>query len=921
MRRLSWALALAAVAQVAQSIALLKNEAMILYSDVSPKLRIITKSSAFSGLMASDIECVFTPKVDPSAYTINIANDIMLTLTLNPKKAWLEQATAEGNTLYLVELKIKGENKLDGAEDVAKVIATPSVLGSDQIIYQKASRQFVINGTNFNPKRTDLIFDPPLIRNQDYLLNVATAKTLVLTRTTGSQWRDDPGPLKLRRVDTGGGQLRVNADAGGLTVAEVQADLDVHGVTVESTPNERSYQSTGRISVIGEGFNAADNHMRFANGLRGHGVNYTTVEHSETMLTLALASGSQWRANPENLPGPLNLLAVDAGGGFVAVGPTEAKKGRAVATIFEDVFVQPNPGKVLFASHTHELWVVGRGFTRGDYKTQLTFDPPLEDRIPNDITLLVYNRTHIKLTLFEGESWLGPKITQPIGLRVKTANTGPGPVTLHGDGTSHGAAKSVSGFGKGVLVATLQPDEEPHGGVQVLRSTAQSLYQTAALKDLKLSGKGFADGMAFNFDNGLVKNVDYKLAVDDAEHATLTLKANRKWRVEGGALRVMSVLVPGEAEPVLVGSGGEGVAVAEILDDPFITAGERIIFATHTKQLVINGYGFVLDDTRITLAPTLADAYYLDSVEPYRLVLRLRDGFSWADDVYLEGSAQDVYVTKIDTRAGEVVMNNGDGVVVAKVEADLDDNNCDDSCEYAFDGLCDDGSSKERDWYDDDYGGLYGYDDGQYYDYGYYYYGDDEQSGGGDDDTFLAAICDVGTDCTDCGGPTHPSEAVAVACDNSCQWANDGFCDDDRTSGLCASGTDCHDCGPAGASNFTSLFGDDWEWNADGDTFWDDDDNYWAGDDELAYAPMEAVDDKARLNDGVGSLFINAMQSVVYFIGMVFCTGGAFVGYKMYTGQLAPVSFPMADEPGDTEMLLADKKAGSVPITPDVFHS
>jgi hypothetical protein len=239
------------------------------------------------------------------------------------------------------------------------------------------------------------------------------------------------------------------------------------------------------------------------------------------------------------------------------------------------------------------------------------------------------------------------------------------------------------------------------------------------------------------------------------------------------------------------------------------------------------------------------------------------------------------------------------------------------SCEYAFDGLCDDGSSKERDWYDDDYGGFYGYDDGQYYDYGYYYYGDDKEG----DDTFLAAICDVGTDCTDCGGPTHPTQEVTVECDNSCQWANDGFCDDDRTSGLCSAGTDCHDCGPAGASNFTSLFGDDWEWNADGDTFWDDDDNYWAGDDELAYAPMEAVEDKTRMNDGVGSLFINAMQSVVYFIGMVFCTGGAFVGYKMYTGQVSPMAFPMADEPGDTEMLLAKSGKADVPITPDVFHS
>jgi hypothetical protein len=71
----------------------------------------------------------------------------------------------------------------------------------------------------------------------------------------------------------------------------------------------------------------------------------------------------------------------------------------------------------------------------------------------------------------------------------------------------------------------------------------------------------------------------------------------------------------------------------------------------------------------------------------------------------------------------------------------------------------------------------------------------------------------------------------------------------------------------------------------------------------------------------VGSLFINAMQSVVFFIGFVFCTFGVIGGYKMYSGELPPVHFPMADEPGDTEMLLATKKAGSVPITPDVFHS
>ena len=69
-------------------------------------------------------------------------------------------------------------------------------------------------------------------------------------------------------------------------------------------------------------------------------------------------------------------------------------------------------------------------------------------------------------------------------------------------------------------------------------------------------------------------------------------------------------------------------------------------------------------------------------------------------------------------------------------------------------------------------------------------------------------MCDAGTDCTDCGGP--PAPGTPALCDNSCQWSNDGFCDDTRTTGLCNSGTDCHDCGPVGASNFSSLEDDGW---------------------------------------------------------------------------------------------------------------
>ena len=56
---------------------------------------------------------------------------------------------------------------------------------------------------------------------------------------------------------------------------------------------------------------------------------------------------------------------MDAGGGFVAVGPTEAKKGRTVATIFEDVTINPAPSKVSKNMHARtqmrHLWCLGRG--------------------------------------------------------------------------------------------------------------------------------------------------------------------------------------------------------------------------------------------------------------------------------------------------------------------------------------------------------------------------------------------------------------------------------------------------------------------------------------------------------------------------------------------------------------------------------
>ena len=93
---------------------------------------------------------------------------------------------------------------------------------------------------------------------------------------------------------------------------------------------------------------------------------------------------------------------------------------------------------------------------------------------------------------------------------------------------------------------------------------------------------------------------------------------------------------------------------------------------------------------------------------------------------------------------------------------------CSNTCEYASDGLCNDGGPGSA-----------------YFD------------------------CGQGTDCADCGprnGASSPSASAAppplpppVACSDTCEYASDGLCNDGGPGSAnfdCAQGTDCADCGP-----------------------------------------------------------------------------------------------------------------------------
>jgi len=254
------------------------------------------------------------------------------------------------------------------------------------------------------------------------------------------------------------------AQEGGVTVAAVQVDLGPHGVTVDDNAGTiRLYQSSpgchsseGRLRCVeGRGFNtnAALNDLRWASSL---GPDDYTIDGSHgTQVGLQLKPGSVWRDDAAFLPGPLTLLAVDAGAGFVAVGPTEERTGSVVATIYEDPVVDPSPQQTVYQTQTRDLWITGRGFTP---ETTLTFGTLDSSRdryeryhLPQagrHYVMLVFNRTHLRLTLQENHKW-----AQQDGiLRVTGIDTGAGQL---------GSDRNQRPSFKSAIVANVALDPDP----------------------------------------------------------------------------------------------------------------------------------------------------------------------------------------------------------------------------------------------------------------------------------------------------------------------------------------------------------------------------------------------------------------------------------------------------------------------------
>ena len=166
----------------------------------------------------------------------------------------------------------------------------------------------------------------------------------------------------------------------------------------------------------------------------------------------------------------------------------------------------------------------------------------------------------------------------------------------------------------------------------------------------------------------MADGVDYSITRATSEKLSLTRKPHKKWRYEAGPLYLTSIQCGSDA-PVELASG-QGIVVATVLADPTIEASERKIYATLTKRLIVRGSGFEWDGTELTLRPTSRSSYEVESVEMAEIVLILKEGKSWAPaETKDDGKPVSIYVTKIDTDAGEVVMED-DGAIVARVFPD-----------------------------------------------------------------------------------------------------------------------------------------------------------------------------------------------------------------------------------------------------------
>lgn len=1031
-------LVLLACALVPMSALEIKTSQRIIYSR-SPKLRI--NGTGFEGLDPQEMlmSIMVLPTEDhPEIQNLMTGKDYSITRGTGEDKSALVLKLLAGkmwadlsNRIFPVTLTLTGvyannapdsANLLNsnlpnsGAKVIARVIRTPQVVAQTppKIIYRGSTPSIVINGTGLmGAPSVNLYFDPPLFVQMSFDIVSPLPlprERIIIKLRPDSTWRKEPGILYLKGIDTGGGPLRLGESADGIPLVNVQneGDFGMTRAKVDDTADKQKiYHDDPSLNIFGSGFNTDGVMLKWSNGIKGpqqiqlNGLagpaNYTIsiIKPDSIKLDLNILDKMMWRRNDGSLPGFLTLLAVDNGHGFSPVGPMNTGKGRDIATVFRRPVINSPPYKLpIMRSHSHYLRVNGQGFvpSKSDLgRMELMFEPAI---LEDSYFIQCFNRTELFIYLVDGKSWAAAPYTGP--LKIKAVNS-------RGDKTGW---VTQGPEGEGIEIAQIVDDQssESSGGVEVFPQAVQ-IYQSANSMQIPVNGNGFGAGVEFTLmgelENGdlsealeLKQNVDFSVAVVSPHNVVFSLLAGHKWAKKipdtefPMDLYVTKVTVGGSSFQL---QGGYGIRIAMVFVDPSIEvcAESNHVHETQSKLLTVFGSGFSFPSAmKVTLRPTVAENFEIFTAVPAMkegrkdtMKIKLRNGKGWLPSFMSIKDDQTkipLQIVSVDSGAGRVDLTPP--VTISYVVRDRPGIVCDDSCEYAFDGVCDEGvggrgNDDEIDddeygdayyesYYQDDYNGqgdmrrrlstsssiksLFGgrasgktsasksmasprvaatMEEDDYQDFDgeqYYAYNDDKNVG----------ACLPGTDCTDCGG------VDAMAEDDDVFGSYGGW--NDKTHAAAGSNAKCTNtcylarngiCDDSRGAGFCALGTDCQDCGPVGasnftsimesndDEFFDDDDQWDFDDDTFLAQSRGAHANRARLNadEGMQGVFIGVLEGIIYTIGMAFILVACYLGYKLYRGDVSGVYQALSLELTDAELEAAPSR--KMAITPDVVRS
>jgi hypothetical protein len=264
------------------------------------------------------------------------------------------------------------------------------------------------------------------------------------------------------------------------------------------------------------------------------------------------------------------------------------------------------------------------------------------------------------------------------------------------------------------------------------------VYQSILNQKIQIVGNGFKSDMIIDFGPSLQLGVDYQMESLTEKGVILTLLPGKKWGTGPGFIFIRAVQMDGKRYSTVI-APESGICIARVYRDPVIPSSNQIIYESQSKLVIPPGSGLTdPQQMRLYLRPTPLNAFSIQAVLDYAIHLQLKPEMKWirSPQSFYETSKVPLQVTDLDTGAGLITFP--EPITIGFI---MKDPVCDDSCEFARDGVCDDGSSqgeenhkkrveKEKNNIIDSY-------------YAYYALSDDE---------YHVTACVLGTDCTDCGG-------------------------------------------------------------------------------------------------------------------------------------------------------------------------